>query len=292
MKKGYIKSILSLLLVITTLVSCAPALSETPFCVEGAQIRDSEKLGIRFVAYLEKELYALTYGEDANFGILIARKDKLSADTEITMENATAIPAKKLWEDTKSYCRFSAVITDQPAEFYDVELIARAYVVVDGTTYYSDQISRSIKQVAEEILEKNENEDDVAIAKEVLANHRAAVAAAANNQLVVYPEYPEQIARDHMYSVTVEQGTKSEELTVYNQTEAFFYQDRFDGGDVNRRFCEFAFSGNPVTVHVRVNSDFDTYAVVPTSKGFASTYADGVISVTLKKPEQFLTFVS
>ena len=288
MKKGYIKSILSLLLVITTLVSCAPALSEAPFCVESAQIRGSEKLGIRFVAYLEKGLYDLTYGEDANFGILIARKDKLSADTEITMENATAIPAKNLWEDTKSYCRFSAVITDQPAELYDVELIARAYVVVDDTVHYSDQISRSIKQVAEEILEKNENEDDVAIAEEVRANYRVAVAAAANNQLVVYPEYPEQIARDHMYSVTVEQGTKSEELTVYNQTEAFFYQDRFDGGDVNRRFCEFAFSGNPVTVHVRVNSDFDTYAVVPTSKGFASTYADGVISVTLTKPEQFL----
>ena len=199
MKKGYIKSILSLLLVITTLVSCSPSLSETPFYVEGAQIRSSDALGLRFVAYLEKGLYDLTYGEDANFGILIARGDQLSEGDEITMENATAVPAKNLLEDTKAYCRFSAVITDQPAEFYDVEVIARAYVTVDGTVHYSDQISRSIKQVAEEILEKNENADDVAVAEEVLANYRAAIVAAANNQLVVYPEYPEQIARDHMY---------------------------------------------------------------------------------------------
>ena len=297
MKKSYKKSILAFLLVIASLlqlVGMTVVASESPFYVEGAQIRASGKQGIRFVAYLEKGLYDLTYGEDANFGILIARKDKLSADTEITMENATAVPARNLFEDTDSYCRFSAVITEQPAEFYGVELVARAYVVVDDTVHYSDQISRSIKQVAEMILEQNRDPDDVAIAKEVLARYQEVGAdflVHADdlwNKLVVYPEYPEQIARDYMYSVTVEQGTKSEELTVYNQTEAFFYQDRFDGGDVNRRFCEFAFSGNPVTVHVRVNSDFDTYAVVPTSKGFASTYADGVISVTLTKPEQFL----
>ena len=125
--------------------------------MEGAQIRISGEQGIRFVAYLEKGLYDLTYGQNANFGILIARKDRLSAGAEITMENATAVPATNLLEDTDSYCRFSAVITDQPAEFYGVELIARAYVVVDGTVHYSAQISRSIKEVAEMILEQNGN---------------------------------------------------------------------------------------------------------------------------------------
>lgn len=298
MKKHFVTRILSLLLVMTTLFGFAGvafATSEEPFYVEGAQIRISGEQGIRFVAYLEKGLYDLTYGPNANFGILIARKDRLSAGAEITMENATAIPATNLLEDTDSYCRFSAVITDQPAELYGVELIARAYVVVDGTVHYSAQISRSIKEVAEMILEQNGNSAEVSVAQEVLARYQEVGADFLihadelwnNNQLVVYPEYPEQIARDYVYTVTVEQGSRSEELVVYNQTEAYFYQDRF-AGDTNRRFCEFAFDGSPVTVHVKVNRDFDTYAVVPTSKGFPSTYADGVISVTLTKPEQFV----
>lgn len=292
MNKNYIKSILSLLLVLTMLVSCTATnfeISDTPFFMEEAQIRSSEKKGIRFVAYLEKGLYDLTYGEDANFGILIARKDQLSKDAEVTMENATVVPARNLLEETDSYCRFSAVITDQPAEFYGVELIARAYVEVDGTVHYSDPLTRTIIKVAEKIVEQNENADDVAVAQEMLVKYREVGAgnAASNNRLIVYPEYPDQIARDYMYNVSVTQGSETQELVVYNQTEAFFYQTRFNG-DVNRRFCEFAFSGAPITVHVKVNCDFDTYAVVPTSKGFASTYADGVISVTLKKPEQFL----
>ena len=289
MKKSWITSILSLLLVLTTLVSCTPAISDNPFYVEGARLQNSEKPEIVFVAYLEKGLYKLTYGENANFGILTARKDQLPKDAELTMENGTVVPATALLEETKSYCKFSAAITDLSAESYGDELIARAYVEVDGTVHYSETISRTMIQVAEEILEKNENADDVALAQAVVDKYRAAGGASSGeNRLIVYPEYPEQIERDYEYSVTVTQGSKSEELVVYNQTEAFFYQNRFDGGDVNRRFCEFAFSGAAVTVHVKVNRDFDTYAVVPTSKGFASTYADGVISVTLKKPEQFL----
>ena len=289
MKKSWKTSILSLLLVLTTLVSCTPAISDNPFYVEGAQLQNSEKPEILFVAYLEKGLYDLTYGENANFGILTARKDQLPKDAELTMENATVVPATNLLEETRSYCRFSAAITDLSAESYGDELIARAYVEVDGTVHYSETVSRTVIQVAEEILEKNENSDDVAVAQAVLEKYReVGGGSSVNNRLIVYPEYPEQIARDYEYSVTVTQGSKSEELVVYNQTEAFFYQDRFDGGDVNRRFCEFAFSGVAVTVHVKVNRDFDTYAVVPTSKGFASTYADGVISVTLKKPEQFV----
>ena len=131
MKKSSTKSISAFLLVIALLllfVGMTVVASESPFHVEGAQIRTSGKQGIRFVAYLEKDLYDLTYGQDANFGLLIARKDRLPEDVEITVENAKAVPAKKLLEDTDSYCRFSAVITEQPAEFYGVELIARAYV--------------------------------------------------------------------------------------------------------------------------------------------------------------------
>lgn len=297
MKRRIFTSALSLLLVMATLFGFAgivSAASNDQFYVEGAQIRTSTPQGIRFVAHLDKDLYELTYGQEANFGMLIARKDQLSDGEEITMANATAVPAVNLLENTNTRCSFTVVITGQPAEYYGVDLVARAYVIDGETVHYSNQISRSIKQVAEMILDQNKDPDDVAVAQEVLARYQevgADIPVNADslfNHLVAYPEYPEQIARDYTYSVSVEQGSRSEELVVYNQTADYFYQGRFDGGDTNRRFCEFAFSGKPVTVNVRVNRDFESYAVVPTSKGFASTYADGVISVTLTKPEQFL----
>ena len=298
MKKRIFTSVLSLFLVMATLFGFAgvvSAASDNQFYVEGAQIRTTGKQGIRFVAYLEKGLYDLTYGENANFGILIARKDRLSEGEEITIANASPVPANNLLENTDTYCKFTAVITDQPAEAYGIELVARAYVAVNGVLYYSNQISRSIKQVAEMIVaDPNPADTDLAVANEVLARYQEVgndiTVDAENlwNRLITYPEYPEQINRDYTYSVSVEQGTRQEDLVVYNQTEAFFYQNRFNGGDTNRRFCEFAFSGDTVTVNIKVNRDFTSYTVAPTSKGYASTYANGVISVTVSEPTQFV----
>ncbi|MBQ2709293.1 MAG: hypothetical protein IJF67_13580 [Clostridia bacterium] len=107
-------------------------------------------------------------------------------------------------------------------------------------------------------------------------------------QLVIYPEFPEQINRDHLYTVTVTQGEKSAELPVYNHTQTSNVTSRAVGGDLYRRFSAFAFSGEGVRVDIEVGRDFKTYSVMPSAKNFKSEYKDGVISVYLDKPDYFL----
>ena len=104
MKKRYMKSLLSLLLVLATLVSCNPFgadMSENPFYVEGEQIRNSEMPGIRFVAYLEKELYDLKHQ-------LIATQIKLES-TEKNLKNAQ----KDLQDSEKKVIRLEAGLKDK-----------------------------------------------------------------------------------------------------------------------------------------------------------------------------------
>lgn len=271
--------------------------------VEGAQIRTEGVQGLRFVARVERAKFDLVTGADANFGILLIPQSMIGKGENITVDTHTVkdVKAKNLMTQTEEYYEFTAVLLNIPAEFYGTELVARAYVREGDAYTYSDQLTRSVKYVAEEILnDKDATETDIAAANAVMRSY-----GEVGNDIVVnvddiwngpsvltaYPEYPEQIARDYMYSVSVTQRANTEQLTVYNHTEAFFYQNRFEGGDVNRRFCEFAFSGDAVTVDVKVNTDFDTYAVVPTSKGFESTYADGVISITMDEPEQIVVIL-
>ena len=105
--------------------------------------------------------------------------------------------------------------------------------------------------------------------------------------LVVYPEYPEQIERDYAYAVRVAQGDDKKMIPVYNHCEKSILLGRTRGGDVNRRFCEFAFSGDPVRVDIRVTEDVRCYKVFPSRLRLKSAFADGVISVWLEKPTSF-----
>ena len=111
--------------------------------------------------------------------------------------------------------------------------------------------------------------------------------AAAHAELVVYPDYPEQIERDYAYAVRVVQDDVRKPLTVYNHCEKSILNPRTRGGDVNRRFCEFAFSGGPVRVDIRVTEDVRCYKVFPSRLRLKSAFADGVISVWLEKPTSF-----
>ena len=103
-------------------------------------------------------------------------------------------------------------------------------------------------------------------------------------ELVVYPECPAQIERDYAYGVRVVQGEKKAALTVYNHTEQSILNGRTRGGDVNRRFCEFAFDGEPVRVDIRVTEDVTCYKIFPARLNLKTAFKDGVISVWLDKP--------
>ena len=115
----------------------------------------------------------------------------------------------------------------------------------------------------------------------------ALLCRALSGALVVYPEYPEQIQRDFAYDVRVVQGAERSSLPVYNHCEASILRDRTHGGDVNRRFCEFAFSGAPVRVDIRVAEDVRRYKVFPASRRLRSEFREGVISVWLDRPTYF-----
>ena len=105
--------------------------------------------------------------------------------------------------------------------------------------------------------------------------------------LVVYPDYPAAIARDGEYEVHVEQVGVRRPLVVYNHCEKSILAGRTHGGDVNRRFCEFAFSGAPVRVDIRVSRDVSSYKVFPARHRLKSAFRDGVVSVWLDRPVYF-----
>ena len=103
----------------------------------------------------------------------------------------------------------------------------------------------------------------------------------------VYPDYPEAIERDGAYDVAVTQGGRSERLVVWNHCEKSILAQRTHGGDVNRRFCEFAFDGKPVRVDIAVKEDVRCYKVFPARLGLRHRFRDGVISVWLERPAYF-----
>jgi hypothetical protein len=105
--------------------------------------------------------------------------------------------------------------------------------------------------------------------------------------IVVYPEYDARIERDSAYAVRVAQGAEKKRLVVYNHCEKSALTLRTRGGDVNRRFCEFAFDGGPVRVDIAVCEDVKSYAVFPSRLGLKSEFRNGVISVFLDRPCNF-----
>ena len=113
-------------------------------------------------------------------------------------------------------------------------------------------------------------------------------AFSAGASTVFYPEYPDRIERDHAYRVFVAQeGGETSEIPVYNHCEKSSLTWRTRGGDVNRRFCEFAFSGAPVRIDVAVCEDVESYSVFPASRRLRHDFRDGVISVWLDRPATF-----
>ncbi len=113
------------------------------------------------------------------------------------------------------------------------------------------------------------------------------VDAGAADALVRYPDYPAAIERDRSYAVRVRQGETRRDLVVWNHCEKSVLSSRTRGGDVNRRFCEFAFAGSPVTVDIAVREDVRCYKVFPARKGLRHAFHNGVLSVTLTEPCYF-----
>ena len=104
--------------------------------------------------------------------------------------------------------------------------------------------------------------------------------------LIKYPEIPEdKLPRDYAYSVRIIQGNNVIDLPVYDPIVASDYFTRsINNWDMNRRYAEFAFTGDPVTIEVTVHSDFDRYTIMPSSKKIPSKINGNVITYTITEP--------
>ena len=107
------------------------------------------------------------------------------------------------------------------------------------------------------------------------------------NKLIIYPEYPERIGRDYDYSVKVSQGGEEYSIPVYNELRQGAATRNYYGDDY-RRFCEFAFRGEPVRIDITVNVDFSEYTIIPAAKNIPSTVNGNVISLYVSEPMQLI----
>ena len=293
--------------------------------VLGAQIRteaftdDEDKVhsqGLRFIGRISKN-NDLTFGENANFGFLIIPASKLSGaltkDTPLVktvkaqnLMLESAVTAAGITYDD-NYYYFTVVMTGIPAEHYGTNLVVKAYLDTGAEDYtYSNSPlyeKRSIQYVAQAIADQGG--DIPAFVTAVLEAYAEVgtdilVDADAFGILETYPAYPSSIDRDNLYTVTVTQGLTTKPLTVYNECAAYsLYSTEtlarsLGVMDSNRRFCEFAFEFDAVTVDIHVNKKFSTYTVSPSSKFAAADISydgNGTISVTVKKHDQFVVIL-
>lgn len=308
---------LSLFLVVVLLLGSlvvlpVAATNETLPEVLGASIRTEGEQGLRFVARIESETAAAA----DEYGFLIIPESStdgsaITVDTDLVKR----VPATKVLSETavtavgldydEAYTYFSVVQKGMPANFYNVNMVVKAYLL-NGTEYtYSNSPlteKRSIQYVAQEIADKGgEIPEFVTKVLEVAAVEGNDIYVNADRfaQLVTYPEYPASIDRDGLYTVSVTQGLTTENLVVYNECASYSLYDLTSTPrslgvmDSNRRFCEFAFEYDTVRVDIHVNKKFSTYSVSPSSKFAAAdiSYANGTISVTLNQHEQFVVIL-
>lgn len=175
--------VLTLIMLFAAVALVIPAAAESYEAeVLGASIRTVGNQGLRFIGKIRKSA-TVQPGEEANFGFLLIPETMVESTTEwdqeneanivtpddITLETAAVkkVPAVKLMaessvqaalgenyqNDYESFYYFTAVITNIPAPFYGVKILARIYVTENETNAYSGQISRSVQYVANAINE-------------------------------------------------------------------------------------------------------------------------------------------
>lgn len=103
----------------------------------------------------------------------------------------------------------------------------------------------------------------------------------------IYPDYPDIIPKNDDFAVTVAQNGIERPLSVYD-TGITYTED--DNTYVrHRRFCEFAFTGDGVTVTVTPKEEYSSYEVIAHGTELPSVKNDdGSISIELDKPRNFI----
>ena len=156
--------------------------------VLGGSVRLSTPAGLRFQSKVSDGMVEM----GATFGTLIIPRAVLGEE-ELTVETALVENIKQrqwateivkennpcIYEEGYEY--FNAVLTDIPAEHYGTEIVARSYMYLDGIYYYSNEVERSIAQVAAYAIQDGYTESvlytyvDTALANEEKALEREVI---------------------------------------------------------------------------------------------------------------------
>jgi len=146
---------------------------ETFTTLGGAQVRKTaDTAGIRFSGIVNKDYKDVTLaGKNVEFGMLVIKasdlgENELNADTvgasKIKAENILAVDENA--DATTDYYRYNVALTNIPEVDYETEIVARAYVTVDGVTTCvgddNEQQKRSIALVASRAYAANESDPD------------------------------------------------------------------------------------------------------------------------------------
>ncbi len=143
-----------------------PAFSVSPKTSEEASIRVSDPSGLRFMASLSQSQSAKAY----EYGFIVTREDFLTAKgVELTHENAvnngfvivegkafSSDPANPkapvIFDQINEEIIISGVVTNIPEEGYEKKLTCRPYILAGGSYYYGEAVTRSIKEIAVELV--------------------------------------------------------------------------------------------------------------------------------------------
>ena len=154
----------------------------------GGSVRLSTPAGLRFQSKVSDGMVKM----GATFGTLIIPRAVLGEE-ELTVETAmvenieqTQWATEIVKENNPSayeegYEYFNAVLTDIPAEHYGTEIVARSYVYLDGVYYYSEEVERSIAQVAAYAIQDGYTDSilytyvDTALVNEVKSMEKAVI---------------------------------------------------------------------------------------------------------------------
>ena len=145
----------------------------------GASVRLNTPTGIRFIAELNPaaftsiDSYGILYGPTASVSASGFNPENLTLNTDYVKVQSQILMNQKTYDDDGYYVFSLAVVVAE--KNYEREFSARAYVVADGETYYSDYLpinnSRSVATVSRLALEdvKDSTDDDYKAANEIVA---------------------------------------------------------------------------------------------------------------------------
>ena len=138
--------------------------------VKGGQIRlpnDKVSAGLRFGATLQKSFlgiegdYRYDANADATFGMFVMPKDLLAKGQTLASYlaandyegQALKVPATKIYAQDDATVTFTAVLTNIPAVDYGRDIVAVAYVCIDGEYAFANEVTKNYMGVAQAVAD-------------------------------------------------------------------------------------------------------------------------------------------